>query len=282
VTRYDVGAKMDLSRELKLAQALAEKAGREARALQQSGLAVDRKAGDEPVTEADRRADRMITAALKAAFPGDGLLSEEAPDDGSRLGAERVWMIDPIDGTKDFIRGEGGYATMIGLVAGERPVLGVVYQPAQERLFYAVAGHGAFCRGPDGKTERLQVSPVRDLGQVRMVASRSHRDETIDKVRAELGITDELNVGSVGLKLGLIARGERDLYVNPQGHSKLWDACAPEIILTEAGGRLTDTRGAAIDYRAPELRLLGGLIASNGLIHDLVVARLAALFGGAT
>src|SRR5581483_6387117 len=109
-------------------------------------------------------------------------------------------------------------------------------------------------------------------------ASKSHRDEKIDQVRAALGITDELNVGSVGLKLGLIARGERDLYVNPSGHSKLWDVCAPEAILVEAGGRLTDAHGSPIDYRGKDVRCLDGLIASNGQLHDTVVERLAALF----
>jgi 3'(2'), 5'-bisphosphate nucleotidase len=84
--------------------------------------------------------------------------------------------------------------------------------------------------------------------------------------------------GSVGLKLGLIARGERDLYVNPSGHSKLWDACGPEAILVEAGGRLSDAHGAPLDYRGPELGNVRGLIASNGHLHDEVVARLAVLF----
>ena len=98
-------------------------------------------------------------------------------------------------------------------------------------------------------------------------------------MRAELGISDELNVGSVGLKLGLIARGERDLYVNPAGHSKLWDACGPEAILVEAGGRLTDTHGALLDYRGRSSANSRGLIASNGHLHDQVVTRLASLFG---
>jgi 3'(2'), 5'-bisphosphate nucleotidase len=111
-----------------------------------------------------------------------------------------------------------------------------------------------------------------------MVASKSHRTEAIDKVRAELGISDELNVGSVGLKLGLIAEGVRDLYVNPAGHSKLWDACGPEALLAEAGGRLTDLHGAPLDYRGRELGNVRGLIASNGVLHDEVVARLASLF----
>jgi 3'(2'), 5'-bisphosphate nucleotidase len=188
-------------------------------------------------------------------------------------------MVDPIDGTKDFIRGESGFSTMIGLLVGERPALGVVYQPVGDRLYFATRGQGAFLIEGAGAPRRIHVSEVRDPAQIRMVASKSHRDEVIDRVRAELGISDELNVGSVGLKLGLIARGERDLYVNPAGHSKLWDACGPEAILVEAGGRLTNTRGALLDYRGAELANSRGLIASNGHLHDEIVARLASLFG---
>lgn len=274
---------VNLSRELETARRLAREAGRHARALQSTGLRVDLKPGDEPVTAADREASALIVDGLRAAFPDDAILSEEAVDetDRSRFDKPRVWMIDPIDGTKDFIRGEGGFATMIGLVVGTEVALGVVYQPALDRTYWAVRGEGAWLDGEDGAAAtRLQVSAVNDLGSLRMVASKSHRDETIDRVREVLGITDETNVGSVGLKLTLIARGERDIYVNPQGKSKLWDACAPQIILTEAGGRLTDAHGSAIDYRAPALGLTRGLIATNGLLHDAVVARLASLFAG--
>jgi 3'(2'), 5'-bisphosphate nucleotidase len=267
------------SRELDVATRLAREGGALIRKLHATGLNVDRKAGNEPVTQADRDANALIVAGLQAEFPDYGILSEEAPDDGSRLVKERVWMIDPLDGTKDFIRGEAGFATMIGLLDGERPALGVVYQPVGDRLYTATRGGGAFVSERGGVAERLHVSEVRELDHIRMVASKSHRDEIIDRVRSELGITDELNVGSVGLKLGLIARGERDLYVNPAGHSKLWDACGPEAILVEAGGRLSDTYGAPLGYRGQELGNLRGLIASNGHVHDAVVARLASLFG---
>src|SRR5581483_4248503 len=239
-------------------------AGAHILALHATGLTVERKLGDEPVTRADREANQLIVDGLSARFGSDGLLSEEAPDDGSRLTAERVWMIDPLDGTKDFIRGHEGFATMIGLLIGERAAL----------------GQGAWLIEGGAAAERLHVSDVAELTAIRMVASKSHRDETIDHVRARLGITDELNVGSVGLKLGLIARGVRDLYVNPASHSKLWDACAPEAILAEAGGRLTDVHGELLGYRGRELGNVRGLIASNGVVHDEVVAKLASLFAG--
>lgn len=271
---------MLLRRELDTAVDLARRAGERIRALHGSGIAVDTKDDQSPVTQADREANELIVAALAAAFPGDGILSEELPDDGSRMTRPRVWMVDPLDGTKDFIRGREGFAVMIGLLDGDRPALGVVYQPIGDKLYFATRGDGAFVQRAGGAPERMHVSDVREPSQIRMVASKSHRSETIDRVRAELGISDELNVGSVGLKLGLIAEGVRDLYVNPAGHSKLWDACGPEAILVEAGGRLSDVSGAPLAYRGVELGNVRGLIASNGLLHDEVVKRLAAIFPG--
>jgi 3'(2'), 5'-bisphosphate nucleotidase len=271
---------MEYRRELETAVALARQAGELIRSLQGGGLAVEQKADDSPVTEADRRADALIVAALRLGFPADAVLSEEAPDDGERLHRPRVWMVDPIDGTKDFIRGRDGFAVMIGLLDGDRPALGVVYQPVGDKLYSAVRGQGAFLARGGAAPARIHVSSVGELGGLRMVASASNRSATIDRVRERLGVSDEINVGSVGLKLGLIAEGVRDLYVNPAGHSKLWDVCGPEAILVEAGGRISDALGHPLAYRDPELGNVRGLIASNGVVHEHVVAKLAALFPG--
>jgi 3'(2'), 5'-bisphosphate nucleotidase len=269
---------VDYRREIELAVDLARRAGELIAGLQGGALAVEQKADDSPVTVADRLADALIVAGLRDHFPDDAVLSEEAPDDGTRLHKPRVWMVDPIDGTKDFIRGLDGYAVMIGLLDGDRPVVGVVYQPVAAKLYQARLGDGAWLSRGAGAPTRLQVSTIADLDKIRMVASRSHRTATIDRVRERLGISDELNVGSVGLKLGLIAEGVRDLYVNPSGHSKLWDTCGPEAILVEAGGRLSDAHGQPLRWRDPELGNVRGLIASNAIVHDAVVEKLAALF----
>jgi 3'(2'), 5'-bisphosphate nucleotidase len=271
---------MEYRRELDTAVALARRAGELIRGLQGGALGVEQKADDSPVTVADRQADALIVAGLRAAFPDDAVLSEEAPDDGSRHQSARVWMVDPIDGTKDFIGGRDGYAVMIGLLDGERPVVGAVYQPVGDKLYQAVRGGGAFLARGGGAPAPIHVSSIGELAQIRMVASASNRSATIDRVREQLGISDELNVGSVGLKLGLIAEGVRDLYVNPAGHSKLWDVCGPEVLLVEAGGRLSDALGQPLVYRDPELGNVRGLIASNGIVHERVVAKLAALFPG--
>jgi 3'(2'), 5'-bisphosphate nucleotidase len=264
-----------LGAELARAIELARQAGEEVRRLQRGELGVEMKPGDEPVSVADRRASELIVAGLAAAFPGDLVISEELPPAPGAFGAPRLWLVDPIDGTKDFIRGEDGYAVMIGLVSGGRPAVGVVYQPAQDRTFFA-APEGAWLAA-NGKVTPLAVSAVSAAAEARLVASKSHRSQEIDRVKQELGIGDEQNVGSVGVKLCLIAAGVRDLYVNPQPKTKAWDTCAPEAILARAGGRLTDLFGAPIEYRG-ELLHRRGLIASNGLIHDEVAKKLAPLF----
>lgn len=267
-----------LAHELDVAIAAALAAGQLALGYHGTGVTVEHKAGDEPVTRADREASELILARLGDAFPGDILISEEAPDDPRRLhGGVRVWYVDPIDGTRDFIRGLAGFAVMIGLVVDARPRLGVVYQPIGDRLFFAAPGVGARMRSQEGE-RRLHCSAIADPAEIRLVASKSHRSKEIDQVKSALGIVDEMNIGSVGLKLGLIALAERDLYVNPSSKSKAWDTCAPEAILAEAGGRMTDLYGAPLHYNQENLWNARGLLASNGAVHDAVLAKLAPLF----
>jgi len=265
-----------LQAELDRARELAREAGLEVMRMQRGELDVEMKPGDEPVTVADKRASKLIVAGLAAAFPADAIISEELPPAPGSLASHRLWLVDPIDGTKDYIRGEDGYSVMIGLLVGGRPSIGVVYQPTLDRCFYASPA-GAFAHH-EGKTSRLHVSGVAAAAQIRLVASKSHRSAELDKVKGALGIDNELNVGSVGVKLCLIAMGVRDLYVNPAAKTKAWDTCAPEAILVQAGGRLSDVHGGPIEYTG-ELAHHRGLVASNGLVHDEVVAKLSPLFG---
>jgi len=164
---------------------------------------------------------------------------------------------------------------MIGLVVDGRPAVGVVYQPMIERMFYATPA-GAFVT-MGGETKPMSVSDVATSKDIRLVASKSHRSPQMDQVKQSLGIDNELNVGSVGVKLCMIAAGLNDLYVNPATRTKAWDTCAPEAILVPAGGRLSDLFGNPLDYTR-ELAHHRGLVASNGHVHDEVIAKLAPLF----
>ena len=270
------GSGAALAKELGCALELARRAGTLVHGLQSGDLGVELKPGDEPVSIADRRASELIVAGLLAAFPGDLIISEELPPAPGAFGAPRLWLVDPIDGTKDFIRGEDGYSVMIGLVSGGRPALGVVHQPVPDRTFYATPD-GAWVTVAGGAPVPLVVSAVALAGQARLVASRSHRTADIDRVKERLGIDDEQNIGSIGVKLCLIAAGARDLYVSPQAKTKAWDTCAPQAILERAGGRLTDLLGGPIAYSG-DLAHRRGLVASNGHVHAEVVERLAPLF----
>jgi 3'(2'), 5'-bisphosphate nucleotidase len=238
-------------------------------------LRIESKPGNEPVTEADHAANTLIVDRLSAAFPGDAILSEEIPDDGSRLGRTRVWMVDPIDGTSDFILGESGFVVMIGLAVGGRPAVGAIAHPLSERVYAGVVGAGAWVEFADGARAALHTSTIEGPPGIRLVASKSHRTNRIDAAKRALQITDELNVGSVGLKIGLVASAERDLYVYTGGRTKIWDTCGPEAVVAAAGGRMTDVDGRPLVYDGPDLYNRRGIVASNGPLHDLVIHTLA-------
>lgn len=231
----------------------------------------------EPVTEADRLANRMIVEALRREFPDDGILAEESADETDRAGKDRVWMVDPIDGTSGFIDGNGDFAVQIGLTVGGQSVVGVVYQPAWGLMISATSGSGAWVRSDKGEPHRATVSSLSDLGLMRLAASRAHRSSRMGRVVEALGVRDEVQRGSVGVKVGLIVDRECDLYVHLSPRTKLWDTCAPEVILHEAGGKLTDLFGRPLRYDGPFIENRNGLVASNGVAHQQIIRRLSPL-----
>ncbi|MCA1566597.1 MAG: 3'(2'),5'-bisphosphate nucleotidase CysQ [Acidobacteria bacterium] len=265
-------------RELGAAISLARAAG--AAALEHYGRPlsiVHKSENDDPVTQADHAANDAIVAGLQREFPADGLLSEETLDTVRRLSLSRVWIVDPLDGTKGFIEGNGDFAVQIGLVADGAPVLGVVYQPVPGVLHYAARGAGAWVVRPETQPERLRVSSETNFARIRLAASRNHHSPRMARVMRALGLGEEIRRGSVGIKTGLIAERQCDLYVHLSPRTKQWDTCAPEAILHEAGGRLTDLWGEPLRYNTEDVQNRNGLVAANGAAHPLVVARLAPL-----
>ena len=265
-------------RELETARDIAVEAAALVTTFRGGRLIVDSKAGDEPVTNADHAANTLIVTRLREAFPDDVILSEEIPDDGSRLGQSRVWMVDPIDGTRDFILGDDGFAVMIGLCIEGRPMVGAVSQPVTGKTYTGIVGVGAWLdrrEAPGAPRLELRTSVLERPPGIRLVASKSHRTPRVDAVRKALSIEDEMNVGSVGLKIGLVAESLRDLYVYTGGRTKIWDTCGPEAILVGAGGRMSDMDGRPLCYTDEDLYNRRGIIASNGPLHDLVIATLA-------
>jgi 3'(2'), 5'-bisphosphate nucleotidase len=264
-----MGLTTDWSRELFCAESLAREAGRAT--LSSFGNTRTRlKAGGSPVTEADLRANRIIVEGLRTHFPGDGLLSEESRDSTARLSHERVWVVDPLDGTREFIDGIGEYAVMIGLSVAGEAVLGVVYSPVDDTMYAGIVGRGAWIDRA-GDRRDLVAPAVRGTGSLRLVGSRSHPDERLVRIQAALGITDVRPSGSVGVKCALVATGECDLYVHPVPYLKEWDTCAPEAVLRGAGGSVTDCGGVQLRYNKPVPVQPAGIVATSaGLLPSVI------------
>ena len=238
---------------------------------------VDLKGPNDPVTRADREANALICRMLEERFPDAALIAEESvpgPTEVAALvGRERVFFVDPLDGTREFVDKNGEFAVMIGMCVSGRPTLGVVVAPVTGDAFAGRAGPApiAFREDSHGVRTALAPSEVTDPAKATLAVSRSHRPQVADRVRDRLGITRELQLGSVGLKAARVATGEVDLYVHGGG-CKRWDTCGPEAILVAAGGRFTGLGGASIDYTSPDLVVRGGLIASSVGLYDAALA----------
>jgi 3'(2'), 5'-bisphosphate nucleotidase len=205
---------------------------------------------------------------LKGMFPRMGFFPRRKLIQ-DRLVHSRVWIVDPLDGTIEFINRLDEFAVMIGLAVDGISTVGIVYQPIKEKLYYAELGSGAFLT--ENRTSRLlRVSRELDPTAMTIALSRSHHTADVDLIQRELGITNTISSGSLGLKVGLICEGPAHLYVHSNPHTSQWDTCAPDIILHEAGGRMSDLLNAPLHYNSREVRNLNGVIASNGMIHDRI------------
>jgi 3'(2'), 5'-bisphosphate nucleotidase len=266
--------------ELRIALELAREAGAAILDLYEGPLDIQEKSGAddrEPVTQADTLANEIIVTRLQREFPADGILAEESVDTAHRLDKPRVWMIDPLDGTTGFIDGNGDFAVQIGLTENGECVLGVVYQPLTGVLYRAVRDTGSWVERPDYAPEQARVSDQREISTMRLAASRSHRSPRMDKVVRALGLKDEVLRGSVGIKVGLIVEQQCDLYVHLSPRTKQWDTCAPEVILREAGGSITDLFGRPLRYNHVDVQNRNGVVASNGVSHSRIIKSLQPL-----
>ncbi len=267
----------DLTEELAFARGLALAAGAVVMRRFEGRYDVADKGG-QPVTDADREANALIVDALAERWPEDAILAEESPVTSDRWrSADRCWVIDPLDGTSDFVKGREGFAVMIGLLVDGEPRLGAVHVPRAGRTFTGVVGAGAE-EERDGRRRPLAVSRRTRASELRVIASIAHRDARLEAALAALAPAETLQVGSVGYKVGKIAADEADLYVATTGAISLWDTAAPQAILHAAGGRFLDLDGRPLHYRGPGLTHPRGLLATNGAAAADVVARLSGLF----
>ena len=223
-----------------------------------------RAADYDPVTSADTAADSCLRDLLLTAFPEYGWLSEETVDSPERLEREVVWIVDPLDGTKEFVGGIPEYVVSVALVEDGDPVVAAIYNPARDELYAAVEGGGTFLNG-----RRVFCTETESLNQAVLIVSRSEEARgEIDPLRPHL--REIRAVGSVAYKLALVAAGGADLNVSVQPKNE-WDVCAGDLLVREAGGHMVDLAGATRRYNQPDPFIAGGLAAGRHALANNMV-----------
>lgn len=213
-----------------------------------------------PVCAVDLEVDGMLRYRLGELLPDAGWLSEETIDSAARLDAERIWVVDPIDGTRDYLRGRPGWAVSVALVERGRPVIGVLDAPARQEVWTAEAGKGAFRNG-----ERLRVAERAELAGARVPADQ------LSKVDRDLVMVAKPN--SIALRIAMVAAGEADLLATIRWGNE-WDIAAAVLLAEEAGARVSDAFGDPLAFNTPDAQAFGVLATAPG-IHAAAVERLA-------
>jgi len=253
--------------ELDIAIKAAIEAGNAILEIYQGDFKVSKKNDNSPITEADLKSNKIIKEILSQTEYA--ILSEEDKDDQSRLSKDTIWIIDPLDGTSDFIDKTGEFTVMIALIKNKKPILGVIGWPTEKTLFVAQKGSGAF-RYSNSEWEKITVTTSAELSKCRAIGSRHHLSDKEKLFIKKLGIEDFTSIGS-SLKVGKISSGEAEVYITTTNKMKEWDSAASYCIISEAGGRMTDMLGNDITYNNKEVFHQNGILVTNGLIHDKIV-----------
>ncbi len=215
------------------------------------------------VTEVDSLVEHHLISSLQKAFPTHSFYAEESG--ASTHKQPYVWCIDPIDGSRDFVRRTGDFAIQVGLLHNNRLILGVVYLPFWKKMYWAQEGKGAYCNGA-----KINVSPTSQIKQLHLTASSRIQHDT-DLALLYFSLPTPTIRGSIGLKACLIADGTFDLVMYKGNSIKQWDICAPSIIVQEAGGKVTFSDGKDIDFGAVQEDYNLPIIISNGACHKQVL-----------
>lgn len=258
--------------------AIATEAGQAILQIYASDFQVDYKGPGDPVTDADRAANELICERLRAHFPGAAIVAEESPEEAylDYRRSPRVFFVDPLDGTREFVARNGQFVVMIGLLEESTVTLGVVYAPATDTLWFGSPELGAYRRDSDGSEQSIRVGAVLEPAEARVTISRSRRSEPLSEALRRIAPRVVSPMGSAGLKGSLVADATADAYLAIGAAGKHWDACAIEALVVAAGGRVSDARGQPLDYRAPSMELEHGLLVSNPSLHRALLARLSA------
>lgn len=257
------------AKELAIAGQAAQEAGAAVMGLFKGKFDVREKGKNNPVTTADLEANRIIRDKVQKSFRDDGWLSEEDQDNSCRLACPRVWVVDPIDGTKEFIEGVPQFAISIAFVVEGRPKIAIVYNPAKERFYKAAAGQGAYLND-----KAIHVSPREDINGASLLVSRS---EPQKKFQVLVERCDIRRVGSIAYRLAKVAGGEGDGTLTFRTIQE-WDICAGVLMVEEAGGIVVDGQGKTMNFNR-ELPKHRGVVAANARLTSGLQALWAEAMG---
>ena len=253
--------------ELDIAIKAAQEASNVILDIYQKDYNISTKTDNSPVTDADLESNKIINKILSNTKYS--ILSEEDVDDQSRLSKDMIWIVDPLDGTSDFIDKTGEFTIMIALIQNKKPILGVIAWPTEKTLFVAQKNCGAF-RYSDNKWDKISVTKINELSKCRTVGSRHHLLEKEKEFIKKIGIKDFTSIGS-SLKVGKISSGQAEAYITTTNKMKEWDTAASYCIISEAGGKMTDMLGNELTYNNKNVYHENGILVTNGLIHEKII-----------
>ena len=249
----------------------------------QKSKIIKSKFNEDPVTLADLKVNELIIKRIQDKYKNINweILSEEnVKIKGSHcdIDAEWLWILDPLDGTKDFIQGTGNYAMHLALNFRENPILGVVLIPERDELWLSY-GDNIFCENRKGIRRNYNINQKINLNQMRLVRSKNHGNEILEELIQKLNFREVFVMGSIGCKVASIIRGDSDIYISlslaGQSAPKDWDFAAPESILKAAGGAITNLNNEALKYRSDSLQHNGVIIASNNReTHPMICSQI--------
>ncbi len=263
---YQLPFKKNLQ-EVQLAINAAIEAGKIVMKIYQHNFSTKLKKDNSPLTEADIKSNEIIQRIISVS--GYPILSEETMDDKDRLNYDKIWIVDPLDGTSDFVSRTGEFTIMISLIENNIPTLGVVYCPPNETLFVAQKNEGAY-ELIDGKFLKLGVNNISELEKCNAVVSRHHLSDKDRQFLKKSRISKFTQRGS-SLKVMDICSGNAELYFATTNNMKQWDTSASYCIIKESGGEITDMLGSELKYNTNMLKHQNGILVTNGLIHNQII-----------
>ena len=255
--------------ETNLAIEAAMKAGKAVIEVYKNNFSYQVKDDNSPITEADIKSNGIIQETLS--ITNIPILSEENVDDLVRLKHEKIWIVDPLDGTSDFVEKTGEFTIMISLVQSSKPILGVIYWPTEDKLYVAQKNKGAY-ELFSGHWKKLNVNNISNLEKCHAVISRHHLSESDKKFIKKLNLL-EFNQKGSSLKVLDICSGEAEVYLTTTNKIKQWDTCASHCLISESGGKITSMYGEDLEFNTELINHENGLLVTNGSIHNKIVKK---------